>query len=120
MTKSLPTTSFGFPTAALNFLKVKDSLWSMVPTAHVVPNGLFVLSADKTNSPLGTTWAVGTIDQRESLTFKKFRAAVGKPKDVVGKDLVMYLEDHDVYLSVKFTSWTEGKNGGFVYERSAN
>ena len=77
-------------------------------------------SADKTNSPLGTTWAVGTIDQRESLTFKKFRAAVGKPKDVVGKDLVMYLEDHDVYLSVKFTSWTEGKNGGFVYERSAN
>ena len=77
-------------------------------------------SADKTNSPLGTTWAVGTIDQRESLTFKKFRAAVGKPKDVVGKDLVMYLEDHDVYLSVKFTTWTEGKNGGFVYERSAN
>ena len=46
MTKSLPTTSFGFPTAALNFLKVKDSLWSMVPTAHVVPNGLFVLSAE--------------------------------------------------------------------------
>ena len=77
-------------------------------------------SADKTNSPVGTTWAVGTIDQRESLTYKKFRAAVGKPKDVVGKNLVMYLEDHDVYLSVKFTSWTEGKNGGFVYERSAN
>ena len=52
------------------------------------------------------------------MTFKKFRAAVGKPKDVVGKDLVMYLEDDDVYLTVKFTSWTEGKNGGFAYERS--
>ena len=75
-------------------------------------------TANKTNSPVGTTWAIGTIDQRESLTFKKFRAAVGKPKDVVGKDLVMYLEDDDVYLTVKFTSWTEGKNGGFAYERS--
>jgi len=75
-------------------------------------------TSNKTNSPVGTTWAIGTIDQRESLTFKKFRAAVGKPKDVVGKDLVMYLEDDDVYLTVKFTSWTEGKNGGFAYERS--
>ena len=74
--------------------------------------------ADKTNSPVGTKWAIGTLSQIETLSFKKFRAAVGKPKDVVGKDLVMYLEDDDVYLTVKFTSWTEGKNGGFAYERS--
>jgi len=76
-------------------------------------------TANKTNSPVGTTWAIGTIDQRESLTFKKFRAAVGKPKDVVGKDLVMYLEDDDIYLSVKFSDWSQKKNGGFTYERSS-
>ena len=58
------------------------------------------------------------MDQIETLTFQKFRAAVGDPKDIVGKNLVMYLEDDDVYLSVKFTSWSQGQKGGFAYERS--
>jgi len=75
--------------------------------------------SNKTNSPIGTKWAVGTLDQIDSLTFKKFREAVGKPHDVVGKNLVMYLEDDDIYLSVKFTSWSHGKNGGFAYERTS-
>ena len=75
--------------------------------------------SNKTNSPIGTKWAVGTLDQIDSLTFKKFREAVGKPQDVVGKNLVMYLEDDDIYLSVKFTSWSQGKNGGFAYERTS-
>ena len=74
--------------------------------------------ADKTNSPVGTKWAIGTLSQVETLSFTKFRTAVSKPKDVVGKNLVMYLENDDVYLTVKFTSWSEGKNGGFAYERS--
>jgi hypothetical protein len=52
------------------------------------------------------------------LSFKKFRAAVSKPKDVVGKNLVMYLEVDNIYLSVKFLSWDQGKIGGFSYERS--
>ena len=75
-------------------------------------------SDNKTDSPVGTKWAVGTLDQIETLTFKKFRAAVEKPKSSVGKNLVMYLEEDDIYLSVKFTSWSEQKNGGFAYERS--
>ena len=75
--------------------------------------------SNKTNSPIGTKWAVGTLDQIDSLTFKKFREAVGKPQDVVGKNLVMYLEEDDIYLSVKFTSWSQGKNGGFAYERTS-
>jgi hypothetical protein len=73
---------------------------------------------NKTNSPTGTKWAIGTLDQVSTLTFSKFRAAVGQPKDVVGKNLVMYLENDNIYLSVKFTSWSTNKNGGFAYERS--
>ncbi|MDA8559070.1 BspA family leucine-rich repeat surface protein [Flavobacteriaceae bacterium] len=76
-------------------------------------------SYNKTDSPMGTKWAVGTLDQIETLTFKKFRAAVEKPNSsLVGKNLVMYLEEDDIYLSVKFTSWSDQKNGGFAYERS--
>ena len=76
-------------------------------------------SYNKTDSPVGTKWAVGTLDQIETLTFKKFRAAVEKPNSsLVGKNLVMYLEEDDIYLSVKFTSWSEQKKGGFAYERT--
>ena len=74
--------------------------------------------ADKTNSPVGTKWAIGTLSQIETLSFTKFRTAVSKPKDAIGKNLVMYLVDDDTYLSVKITFWSEGKKGGFAYERS--
>ena len=76
-------------------------------------------SANKANSPAGTLWAKGSIDNIDNLTFKTFRLGVGQPKDVVGSDLVLYLVDDDIYLSVKFTSWSQGQKGGFAYERSS-
>lgn len=69
-------------------------------------------------SPRGTAWAVGTIDQIDQLEFKNFRAAVGSPKSVVGKDLVLHLVEENIYLSVRFTSWSQNKGGGFSYQRS--
>ena len=76
-------------------------------------------SANKANSPAGTLWATGSIDNIDNLTFEPFRTAVGQPKAVVGSDLVLYLVDDDIYLSVKFTSWSQGQKGGFAYERSS-
>ena len=81
-------------------------------------NIVWETSPNKTNSPVRTRWAEGSLDEIESLNFRKFRSTVGKPKDAVGKKLVMFLEDDNIYLSVKFKSWSEGKNGGFAYERS--
>tara|TARA_B100000941_G_scaffold247636_1_gene192808 strand:- start:467 stop:949 length:483 start_codon:yes stop_codon:yes gene_type:complete len=75
-------------------------------------------SADKNKSPIGTQWAVGTIQQIDQLSFDDFRSAVGYPKEVVGKNLVLHLVDDNIYLSVKFTSWSSGNKGGFSYERS--
>ena len=75
-------------------------------------------SADKGDSPSGTLWSIGTLDNIENLTFKTFRLAVGQPKDVVGKNLVLYLVGDDIYLTVKFTSWSQGQKGGFAYERT--
>ena len=75
-------------------------------------------AANKNSSPAGTTWSIGSIDEINSLSFTNFRAAVGKPKDVVGKNLVMHLVDDNIYLSVKFTSWSDGQKGGFAYSRS--
>lgn len=74
----------------------------------------------KGTSPLGTEWAIGDLSELESLTFRPFRSTVGKPRNVVGKKLVLYVTDENVYLSVEFTSWSDGKKGGFAYKRSTN
>ena len=74
--------------------------------------------ADKTLSPKGTLWALGTLDNVEDLTFNLFRETVDSPKDVEGKELVMYSVEDSIYISVKFTSWSKKKNGGFAYQRS--
>ena len=74
--------------------------------------------SDKNSSPVGTEWAIGSLDDIGSLNFTKFRSAVGSPKDVVGKNLVLHLIEDDIYLSVRFTSWSNGQKGGFSYTRS--
>ena len=73
--------------------------------------------SDKYKSPLGTEWAVGNIDDLDKLIFYDFRIAI-QPKNIVGKDLVLHLIEEDIYLSVKFKSWSQGQKGGFSYERS--
>jgi len=75
-------------------------------------------AANKNSSPAGTTWSIGSINEINSLSFTNFRSAVGKPKDVVGKNLVMHLVDDNIYLSINFTSWSDGQKGGFAYSRS--
>jgi hypothetical protein len=82
-------------------------------------NAVSESDASQTISPRGTKWAVGDIADVESLSFSSLRSAVGKPKyNIVGKNLVMYIEADNVYLSVKFLSWASGQSGGFSYERS--
>ena len=75
-------------------------------------------NSDKSESPLGTEWSIGEIGEINSLIFTDFRSAVGKPQNIIGKSLVLHLVEEDIYLSVKFTSWSQGKKGGFAYERS--
>lgn len=107
------------PTEAANQDRLTNNVWiTRGNNGGQIYNAAKESGANKQNSPIGTKWAIGTLDDIQSLTFKKFRAAVGSPKNVPGKNLVLYLEDDDVYLSVKFSSWSSGKKGGFSYTRS--
>jgi hypothetical protein len=74
--------------------------------------------SSKGSSPSGTEWAIGEIAEIENLNFASFRSAVGSPKQVVGKSLVLHIINEDVYISVEFKSWGQGRNGDFSYERS--
>ena len=107
------------PNQAANQDRLTDNVWiTRGNNGGQIFNAKAENAADKDLSPKGTEWALGTIDEIETLNFKPFRAAVGKPKDIVGKDLVLHLIQDDVYLSIKFTSFSSDKAGGFVYERS--
>ena len=109
------------PTIEENQDRLTDNVWITRGTSGGQIYNIKVESEfNKANSPSGTKWAVGSIDNIEALEFKLFRDAVGSPKSVVGKDLVLYLELDDVYLPVKFTSWSEGEpnKGGFSYTRA--
>ena len=77
-------------------------------------------SADKDSSPVGTEWSIGTIDQVSQLVFRDFRStSQDKPKSLVGKNMVLHLLEDNIYISVKFSSWSSGKKGGFAYDRSS-
>lgn len=72
--------------------------------------------SNKDNSPLDTEWAIGDKADRNTLTFSPFRQ-VGQPKSLLNTNLVMHLITDDIYLNVRFTSWSSGQLGGFSYIR---
>ncbi len=99
--------------------RITDEVWiTRANDGGEIYNAKSENGSDKGSSPKGTQWAIGTINNLDNLSFKSFRDAVDKPKDVVGKDLVLFLTQEEIFISVKFTQWTEGKGGGFAYERS--
>jgi len=71
-------------------------------------------------SPKGTLWAAGSItDGVENLIFDSWANAIqGNPPGSVGKNMVLFLTQENIYIDIKFTSWTSGGGGGFSYVRS--
>ena len=75
-------------------------------------------------SPSGTTWNSNgwtNLANVNGRTFTTFYSAIDddlSSESIVGRELVMYDEITDEYWAIKFTSWTNGDNGGgFEYER---
>lgn len=105
------------PAEEANQDRINDNVWITRGTSGgEIYNAKTESASTKGTSPAGTEWAVGKTSNIDNLTFSSFRDAI-KPQDVVGKDLVLHLIGADEYLDVKFTAWTEGKAGGFAYER---
>jgi len=109
------------PTNEANQDRITDNVWITRGNAGgQIYNAASETVADKDASPADTEWAIGTIDQIDDLEFKPFRETLSKPKNQVGTDLVLHLITDNIYLSMKITSWDEGRtNGGFAYERSS-
>jgi hypothetical protein len=77
-------------------------------------------------SPAGTRWAYGTTADLPSLQFKTwFEWHGGDPMRTLGRNAVLHLVAEDIYIDIRFGSWTPGERGrppetggGFSYVRS--
>ncbi len=74
-------------------------------------------SWDEDVSPAGTAWNsdgwydLSNLEQRTYTTF--YEALDGRiGQNVIGKELIMYIQSTDTYYAVKFLGWTQGGNGG--------
>ncbi len=109
------------PDEETNQDRITDNVWiTRGNTGGQIYNAAVETMFDKDNSPEDTEWALGTTaDGIANLTFDKLRATI-QPKEIVGKDLVLHLITDDVYIDIKFSTWSEGNSGtggGFSYER---
>jgi hypothetical protein len=113
---------------ASNQDRITDNVW----LTRADRRGLFNIAVEESfafkgnestiiGSPKGTEWAYGSIaDGVETLDFDIWVATNNEsPPTMVNKDMVLHLLEEDIYIDVKYTSWTQGNNGGgFSYERS--
>ncbi len=107
------------PTSEANQDRITANVWlTRGNSGGQIFNAFSESSSNKDGSPAGTLWAIGSIDDVETLNFQNFRAAVGSPKDVVGKNLVMISTEDNIALSIRFNSWDQSRGGGFSYTRS--
>lgn len=73
-------------------------------------------------SPTDTEWATGSAVDFASLTFRTWEEwHGGNPRSMLGVDAVVHLISDDIYIDIKFLSWSKGgQGGGFSYERSSS
>ena len=74
-------------------------------------------------SPADTEWATGTTANYMSLTYTNWETwarSVGNPPATPGVNAVLHLKTDDIYLDIKFLSWSvrPASGTGFSYERS--
>ena len=108
------------PTLEANQDRITSNVWlTRGNDGGQIYNAKTESSSSKSSSPADTRWAFGTTSNLGSLTFSTFRGTT-KPKNAVGQNMVLNLVSADIYIDIKFTSWSPGKQGGFTYERSTD
>lgn len=110
--------------------RLTDNVW--LTRASAGGGGIYNIKLEtgfvESSSPSGAEWAYGkTADGVNTLTFgTMFQAnqAISSRGNspALNRDMVLHLTTSNIYIDIKFLSWTGGRNGGggFSYERSTN
>ncbi len=101
--------------------RMTDNVWiTRADTKGIFNIVIEVLYADY-ESPADTEWAYGTTDDIGSLTFSNWQETIGSfPPAMLDEDMVIHLITDDIYIDIKFLTWTIGGGGGFSWERSTD
>jgi hypothetical protein len=123
----------------VSFAKANFADWTLPANQDRITNALWLARADSQGmfniqqesayerfvSPTDTEWGYGTTDDIPSITFQDWGHAVGfSPPSSVGLNMVVHIISEDIYIDIRFTSWTSGSSGqtnggGYSYVRAA-
>jgi hypothetical protein len=123
-----PNTSFAKanganPALAANQDRITSGVWLTRGSSQGLYNANAEPAFTHFSSPSGTAWANGAISNFASLTYTDWnnwaKGVNGGPPSTVGVNAVVHLIAEDIYIGIRFTSWTSGgAGGGFSYVRS--
>jgi hypothetical protein len=111
------------PTLAANQDRLTGDIWLTRGSSQGLYNANAESFFSHFSSPAGTQWATGFLTNYASLSYTDWnswaKGVNAGPPSTVGLNAVVHLIPDDIYLSVRFTSWTgAGGGGGFSYIRS--
>ncbi len=125
-----PLISFSKPSGANPSLaasqdRMTPDIWLTRGSSEGLFNAFDESSFTHFSSPAGTEWANGSLANYASLSYTDWndwaKAINAGPPSTVGVNAVLHLIPDDIYLSIKFTSWSSsGSGGGFSYLRSTS
>jgi hypothetical protein len=115
--------NFSNPSLAANQDRLTSDVWITRGASQGLYNAFDEGGFSHFFSPQGTQWADGSLANYASLTYTDWnswaKGVHGGPQTTVGVNAVVHIIPDDIYLSVRFTSWTGGGGGGgFSYIRS--
>ncbi|TPE42396.1 Ig-like domain-containing protein [Pontibacter mangrovi] len=107
-------------TQAANQDRLTDQTWLTRKNVEGLFNSKQEPGYNFANSPANTEWAYGTLDNYATLTYRDWTDFNGwAPPSMIGKDAVLHLIAEDIYIGIKFLSWSSGgSGGGYSYERT--
>ena len=111
------------PSIAANQDRLTGDIWLTRGSSQGIYNAHAESFFSHFSSPSGTQWATGFLTNYASLTYTDWnswaKGVNAGPISTIGLNAVVHLVPDDIYLSVRFTSWTSGgAGGGFSYIRS--
>lgn len=112
----------------------QDKLTTSVTLTRLAAGGMVNISAEgvfnQLSSPQLTEWATGinntsqtiTATNWQNLAFTSWLNAYGgahtQGSQIAGRDAVVHIIPDNIYLDLRFSSWTQGAGGGFAYTRA--
>ncbi len=106
----------------INQDRITDKVWITRTNNQGIFNIASEMSYSAFSSPADTEWAIGTTTEIGNLTFDNWEdTSESNPPSLLNQDMVVHLISDDIYLDIKFLTWTQSSaGGGFSYQRSTD